>query len=428
MRPSRLARALLVTIVSGGMLLAGVLPAGGATSPAPSPVSVAPERVPGVLPPVEQAYVVADGVLRRTLTYGPAGLEQSVDVYTPAQGPLPPRPTVLLVHGGGWRIGDSTEWAAEAIELVQSRGWTAASLNYRLAPGAVWPAQLHDAAAALALLRARSVELGIDPDRIGAIGDSAGGHLAALLGEPAPGRPALRAVVTWSGINDLPGLTQQPSAGGCAGSGCVLSSLAARVAQDLVGCLPATCPEAYRSGSPAALVTPQHAATLALGSEGEQIDPRQAWVMDAALGRNRVPSRVQVLPGDLHARGYQATAWPASLRFLAATLTPELAPEYPRPSVRVTLDLPTTSVRRGSPVRLKGVVRPRQLGSSVSLQVRAPDGSWRTARLAPLRAGSADTYYDLTWTPATRGTTVWRAVWRGGGALSTTTPRAVVVR
>ena len=442
MRRSWLPRALVVAVAAAALLGANGLPAlsspsagpsvpaAASPSPFPSPPAPAPERVPGELPPLEQPFLVADRVLRRTLAYGPGGLEQSIDVYTPAHGPLTPRPAVLLVHGGGWRIGDSTEWAAEAIELVQTRGWTAVSVNYRLAPGAAWPAQLEDAAAALELVRSRAGELGIDPDRIGAIGDSAGGHLAALLGEPAPGRPALRAVVTWSGINDLPGLTLQPSAGGCAPqTACSLSHLAQRVVSELVGCAPAACPDTYRSASPAAQVTPEHAATLALSSEGEQIDPRQAWVMDAALARNRVPSRVHVLPGSLHARGYQSLAWPRSLRFLAATLTPELAPEYPRPAVGVTLDLPTrSSVTAGSSVRLRGVVRPRQLGSSVSLQVRRGDGTWRTARVAPLRKGTADTWYEVTWRPTTRGTTVWRAVWRGSGAVAATSPRTVVVR
>lgn len=420
-------RTLLVAPLTVGFVAAAGPPA-RSTTPEPAP---APARVAGEAPPLEQPFLVADGVVRRTVAYGPAGLEQTVDVYTPARGPLAPRPTVLLVHGGGWQIGDSTEWAAEAVELVRSRGWTAVALNYRLAPSWPWPAQLRDAQAALALLRARGGELGVDLDRIGAIGDSAGGHLAALLGEPGPGRPALRSVVTWSGVNDLAGLVQQPSAGGCPSpdNSCPLSGLAAKVVQDLMACTPVRCPDEYALASPAALVTPGHAATLALSSEGEQIDPRQAWVMDAALSRNRVPSRVHVLPGSLHARGFQAAAWGASLRFLAATLTPESAPEYPRPAVRVTLDLPArTTAVVGQPVRLKGVVRPRQAGSTVALQVRRGDGTWRTVRLAPLQRGAADTYYDLTWRPVSRGTTVWRAVWRGGGTVTSTTPRAVVVR
>ncbi|MEX2289806.1 MAG: alpha/beta hydrolase [Mycobacteriales bacterium] len=430
MRRARPRCALVVGLLTCAFVVVGILPAGtagtaGTGSPAP-----APSRTPGLAPPLEQPFLVAEGVVRRTLAYGSAGLQQTVDVFTPEQGPLPPRPTVLLVHGGGWQIGDSTEWEREAVELVRERGWTAVSLNYRLAPAAAWPAQLHDARAALSLLRGRATELGIDVDRIGAIGDSAGGQLAALLGQAGSGREPLRSVVTWSGVNDLAGLTQQPSSGGCAAAtGCTYRALSAKVVGDLMGCDPTGCPDAYRSGSPAAAITPGHAATLALGSENEQIDPRQAWVMDAALSRNGVPSRVQILPGTLHARGYQMVAWPASLRFLAATLTPELASAYPSPAVQVTLDLPTRGqARAGQPVRLKGVVRPRQPGSSISLQVRRPDGSWRTARLAPLRGGAYDTYFDLSWTPTARGTTVWRAVWRGSGTVAATSPRAVVVR
>ena len=406
---------LLALLVPAFLGPTGSLAASRTVEPPP-----APERVPGALPPLEEPFLVDDGVVRRTLAYGPAGLQQSVDVFTPARRRLLPRPTVLLIHGGSWQIGDSTEWAEQAVELVQSRGWTAVTLNYRLAPEAVWPAQLQDARAALDLLRRRAPELGIDVDRMGAIGDSAGGHLAALLGEPTPGRAALRAVVTWSGVNDLAGLTHQRSSRG----------LAVKVVRDLMGgCTPERCPVDYAEASPAAAVGTGHAATLAFGSEGEQIDPRQAWVMDAALHRRGVPSRVHVLPGSLHARGYQDTAWPASLAFLAATLTPETSLPYPRPDVRVTLDLPPRSVVPvGQPVRLKGVVRPRQAGSTVSLQVRQDDGSWRTARLTPLRKGLYDTYFDLTWTPLSRGTTVWRAVWRGGGGTDATEPRTVAVR
>lgn len=422
---TRLRRVLLVSLLAVGFLAGG--PAGSADTLEPAPAA---ERVPGVAPPLEQPFLVAEGVVRRTLAYGPAGLQQTVDVFTPARGPYPPRPTVLLVHGGGWQIGDSTEWADEAVALVREKGWTAASLNYRLAPEHPWPAQLQDADAALALLRSRAGELGIDVGRIGALGDSAGAHLAALLGEPGPGRVPLRSVVTWSGLNDLSGLTQQPSAGGCVTpDGCTYRGVAAKVVDGLMACTPQRCPDEYALASPAAAVTPGHAATLAVSTEGEQVDPRQAWVMDSALHRNRVPSRVHVLPGDLHARGFQRTAWAPSLQFLAATLTPETTAAYPRPAVTVTLDLAArTETRVGGAVRLKGVVRPREAGSSVSLQVRQGDGSWRTARLARVLPGPYDTFYDVTWTPRTRGTTLWRAVWRGSGAVATSAARTVVVR
>ena len=58
-----------------------------------------------------------------------------------------------------------------------------ASINYRLAgPDAVWPAQIQDCKAAIRWLRAHAKEYGYDPNRIGVIGESAGGHLVAMLG------------------------------------------------------------------------------------------------------------------------------------------------------------------------------------------------------------------------------------------------------
>ncbi len=426
----RARRAFRVLVAAAALALAPDLVAAAAEDPTPVPVLAhAPVRVPGVTPPLEQPFLVADGVARRTLAFGREGLAQTLDVYGPVGDPTP-RPTVLLVHGGGWQIGDSTEWATQAVELVRSRGWTAVALNYRLAPEDRWPAPYEDAAAALRLLHARSAELGVDPARIGAVGDSAGAQLAALLGEPAPDRPAVRSVVTWSGLNDLTGLLRQRSSGGCAHAGpCARSGLTSRVVDGLMGCTPAVCPTDYRDASPAAVATGAHAATLAISSEGEQVDPRQAWAMDGVLGRAHVPSRVHVLPGSLHARGFQATAWPLTLRFLAATLTPETAPAYPRPAAYTTLDLPARSAARvGRPVSLSGAVRPRALGTSVALEVRAADGTWRTARTAPLQRGATGTTYAATWTPARRGTYVWRATWHGGGGQHSTLPRVVVVR
>ncbi len=397
--------------------------------PGPSAPPAPPTRQPGITPPLTMPFQVAPGVARRTLAFGSGGLEQTLDVYTDLSD-LRPRPTVLLIHGGSWQIGDSTEWSAEAISLVRDLGWTAVAVNYRLTPGIAWPGPLDDVEAALQLVRDRAHELSVDPARIGALGDSAGGHLAALIGEPRDGRAAVRSVVTWSGINDLAALTQQASSGGCGSSrSCDYSGLARKVTRDVLACVPSSCPDRYAAASPATHVSREHAATLAITSEDEQIDPRQSWVMDVALRRKGVPSRVHVLPGALHARGFQSQAWQSSLRFLAATLTPERAPAFPRPEVTTSLSLvPATDVRTGTRVTLAGVVTPRQVGSSVALQVRDRSGAWQTVRTAALRGRSPDTTFDASWTPAHAGTYLWRARWIGGGGVSTSDVLTVQVR
>jgi acetyl esterase/lipase len=107
-----------------------------------------------------------------------------LDLYLPAQGPAP---VVVFLHGGGWRLGSRhtagpAYRGAEPFERMARAGLAVASVDYRLSGEAVFPAQLHDAKAAVRWLRRRSSELGIDPDRIAAWGESAGGHLAELLG------------------------------------------------------------------------------------------------------------------------------------------------------------------------------------------------------------------------------------------------------
>jgi acetyl esterase/lipase len=100
-----------------------------------------------------------------------------------------PVPVVVFLHGGGWRVG-SRHSAGPAyagasptpFERLAQAGIAVASIDYRLSGEATWPAQLHDAKAAVRWLRARAGDLGIDPDRIAAWGESAGGHLAELLG------------------------------------------------------------------------------------------------------------------------------------------------------------------------------------------------------------------------------------------------------
>jgi acetyl esterase/lipase len=111
-----------------------------------------------------------------------------LDVWLPPESP-DPAPAVLFLHGGGWRAG-SRHLAGPAFrgvlpspfEQVARAGIAVASADYRLSGEAVWPAQLHDVKAAVRWLRARAGELGIDGTRIAAWGESAGGHLAELLG------------------------------------------------------------------------------------------------------------------------------------------------------------------------------------------------------------------------------------------------------
>jgi len=110
---------------------------------------------------------------------GPRAL--TLDILRPKVKPKEPMPVIVFVHGGGWRMGKKEGGIARVIPLAQ-RGYFCVTINYRLSDEAVFPAQIEDCKCAVRFVRARAKEYGVDPDRVGAWGTSAGGHLVALLG------------------------------------------------------------------------------------------------------------------------------------------------------------------------------------------------------------------------------------------------------
>ena len=87
---------------------------------------------------------------------------------------------VVCIHGGGWRKGSKINHRKVA-QYLASQGFVTASISYRLSGEARFSAQFQDCKAAVRFLRAHAGKYGIDADKIGVIGHSAGGHLAALL-------------------------------------------------------------------------------------------------------------------------------------------------------------------------------------------------------------------------------------------------------
>lgn len=129
-----------------------------------------------------------------------------LDLHVPAgSGPFP---VVLWVHGGGWLYG-SRLWTPETItpfglhDRLVGRGYAVADVDYRLSLEAPYPAQLTDVQAAVRWLRHFADRLRLDPDRFATLGESAGGHLAAMAGLAGTGETAVQAVVNWYGVSDL---------------------------------------------------------------------------------------------------------------------------------------------------------------------------------------------------------------------------------
>jgi acetyl esterase/lipase len=130
-----------------------------------------------------------------------------MDVHVPRAG-TPPYPLVVWIHGGAFQRGSRLlePPPVEPYDLhgrLVARGYAVADVDYRLALEAQYPAQLTDVQAAIGWLRRHAAELGVDPHRFAAMGDSAGGHLAAMAGLLGTEETALQAVVDWYGVVDL---------------------------------------------------------------------------------------------------------------------------------------------------------------------------------------------------------------------------------
>ena len=121
-----------------------------------------------------------------------------MDLYVPRSAK--PVPVVVWIFGGSWRFG-SKGFHVNVRDLTR-HGIAVASIQYRLSDKAVYPAQLDDCRTAVQWLRDNSSRYGLDPQRIGVSGESAGGHLAALLGT-TEGSPKIRAVFAMYPPTDL---------------------------------------------------------------------------------------------------------------------------------------------------------------------------------------------------------------------------------
>jgi acetyl esterase/lipase len=104
---------------------------------------------------------------------------QKLDLYLPEKAGK--SPLIIWVHGGAWLEGSKDDFDFVPLDYL-AEGYAVASINYRLSQHAIFPAQIQDCKAAVRWLRAHADPYHLDPERFGAWGASAGGHLVALLG------------------------------------------------------------------------------------------------------------------------------------------------------------------------------------------------------------------------------------------------------
>lgn len=263
-----------------------------AAAPAPAPrAKEAPTK-----PPTGVAIQVAEYARL------PGGRSLHLEIARPAAPARGLLPAVIYIHGGGWWAGvyrpDPQVW-------LVPHGYVVASIEYRLSDEAKWPAQIEDCKLAVRWLRRHAADYGVDSERIGCWGVSAGGHLAACLGtmaqerrfdqegEPTDVSSAVKAVVDWCGPTDF---TQ--------GSDGIVGAPPGKDASILVRLLGAgfqATPERWRDASPIRYVRPGDPPFfIAHGSIDRTVPPRQSDVFAAALRRAGVSVTFVSVVGGAH--------------------------------------------------------------------------------------------------------------------------------
>jgi acetyl esterase/lipase len=254
------------------------------------------------------------------------------DLYLP-QG-VTKAPVLIGVHGGGWQLGNRKFYNNWGTYLARN-GIAVFAIEYRLmAPGVkTYPGAVYDVRAAVQFVRAKAGELGLDPERIGLIGDSAGAHLSALAAlagsEPAFSTnyksdpyadvsPKVKAVVGFYGVYDLLAQWQH--------------DLPIRprdnISEKFLGAAPYTDRKVFFEASPINYTTVDKNATrvmLVYGTDDDVVDPAtQSAAFLTALKQAGFFVRTVVIPGAGHyflsdpvdETSHNAVAAPRVLRFL----------------------------------------------------------------------------------------------------------------
>lgn len=279
-------------------------------------------------PPAPAAGSTAGIRIDADVTYGTRedGTRLDLDVCVPdAATPAgTQRIGIVSIHGGSWARGDKAndDWR-RVCQWLASEGFVAFSLNYRLVPAVHFPAAIDDVSTAVEWVRAHAADYGIDPDRIGAFGGSAGANLAALLGTRGEGPldegARVAAVAELSGPVNL-------TASGMADA----SQLVHRIALDYLDCTDlAKCPQA-RDASATTFIDSSDPPFFIAHSDAEFIPLGQSQRFADDLAAAGVPATLEVVPGVNHSIGIlDANVRAQVAQFFKETLAAPVAAQAP---------------------------------------------------------------------------------------------------
>ena len=262
--------------------------------------------------------------LIRNVEYGKVGEEPLLlDIYRNKLS-ASKRPAVVFIHGGGWESGSKDKPPSLVTDLARA-GFVSISINYRLLPKHKWPAQIHDCKTAIRWLRLSGGQYGIDENKIGVWGVSAGGHLAALLGTSGgvwelEGLPdnvrapssAVQAVVDLFGPTDLVklvNLRKQRMAANLKVDNSMRGGLSPE--EKLIGGSVIERAAVAKQASPLTYVTKDDPPFLIIhGEDDVTVFPDQSLMLESALKKAGVPVTFKLVRGMGHSlKNPEITGW-----------------------------------------------------------------------------------------------------------------------
>lgn len=152
--------------------------------------------------PPRLAAFAAKGELRKDVEYSkPGGIPLTFDAWVPEGAG--PHAAVIIVHGGGWENGTKYSFVPPLFPPLTNAGFAWFTIDYRLAPKHPYPAAVEDVKAAVRYVKEHAADFRIDAKRLALMGESAGGHLVALVGAMNEPDTAVAAVVDFYGLHDF---------------------------------------------------------------------------------------------------------------------------------------------------------------------------------------------------------------------------------
>lgn len=260
------------------------------------------------------------------VAYAPAdpagGRGHLLDIYLPSRRASAKLPVLVWSSGSGWLSDDGKQGAEAFAQHFNDAGYAVVGLSVRSSLQATFPAQLHDAKAAIRWLRRNAADYQLDPARIAVSGNSSGGWVATMLGVTGGvaalegrvgvtrGSSRVQAVVDFFGPTDLLAMDEQMLPGACESFNAIFGLQDCHNDPNspegrLVGCAIQTCPDRAEAANPVNYVSRDDPPMLILHGQADELVPHgQSELLFDRFEHRCLAATFHSIPGVGHSTSF----------------------------------------------------------------------------------------------------------------------------